>query len=223
MGSAAGWTSRPFVRGHGRGSCDRVDALPCSCACVRCAEAQRIALGAGSAGYAVTEQDFRGWLETHAEEALRSVGLTAGATLLDFGCGAGQFSLVAARLVGPNGRVYALDVKENLLTALARRAEFEGLRQLRTVLSDGGLDQTVVPEASVDVVLLYDVLQLVEDQPALVRELRRVLKPGGVLSVFPMHVGGERLVELVEAVGGFVLSEQEGLLFNFVANGPSSV
>lgn len=222
MGSAAGWTSRPFVRGHGRGSRDRVDALPCPCACVRCAEAQRIALGAGSASYAVTEQDFRGWLETHAEEALRSVGVTAGATLLDFGCGAGQFSLVAARLVGPNGRVYALDVKENLLTALARRAEFEGLRQLRTVLSDGGLDQTVVPEASVDVVLLYDVLQLVEDQPALVRELRRVLKPGGVLSVFPMHVGGERLVELVEAVGGFVLGEQEGLLFDFVANGPSS-
>lgn len=168
------------------------------------------------------EQRFRGWLETHAEEALRSVGVTAGATLLDFGCGAGQFSLVAARLVGPEGRVYALDVKENLLRALSQRADFEGLGQLETVLAEEGAGGVALPEASVDVVLLYDVLQLIEDQLALLRELRRVVKPGGVLSVFPMHVGGERLVELVEAVGGFDLREQEGPLFNFVATGPSS-
>ena len=166
----------------------------------------------------MSEREFRDWLETHAEEVLRVVRIEAGATVLDFGCGAGKFSLVAARLVGRKGRVYALDVKESLLTALVRRAKFEGLTQLETVLCDGQAGRTGLPDGSVDAVLLYDVLQLIEDQEALLRESRRVLKSGGVLSVFPMHVGRERLFELVETIGGFALRAQQGEVFNLVAN-----
>ena len=168
----------------------------------------------------MNESEFRDWMATHVEEALRSAGVSSGQTVLDFGCGAGAYSLAAARLVGASGRVYALDTKKRVLEALARRATCEGLGQLHTVLADGGAGAVALPGASVDVALLYDVLQLIDDQRALFRELGRLLRPGGVLSVFPMHVGPKRLKELVEAVGGFSFRDQQGLLFNLVAKSP---
>jgi ubiquinone/menaquinone biosynthesis C-methylase UbiE len=169
------------------------------------------------------EGRFKRWMETHIEEVLRSLGISTGQTVLDFGCGVGAYSLAAARLVGASGRVYALDTKKRLLDALARRAECEGLGQLHTVLAEDSLGTSGLAEGSVDVVLLYDVLQLVEQQEELVRSLGRALKPGGVVSVFPMHVGEKRLLELVATVGGFTLGDRRELLFDFVrdAHGPS--
>jgi ubiquinone/menaquinone biosynthesis C-methylase UbiE len=167
------------------------------------------------------EGRFKRWMETHIEEVLRSVGVGSGQTVLDFGCGVGAYSLAAARLVGASGRVYALDTKKRLLWALARRAESEGLGQLHTVLAEGNLGTSGLAEGSVDVVLLYDVLQLVEQQEELLGSLGRLLKPGGVLSVFPMHMGREQLLEVMRAAGGFALRGQEGLLFTFAADRPT--
>ncbi len=157
-------------------------------------------------------------METHVVEVLRAAGLRKGQTVLDFGCGAGAYSLAAARLVGRGGHVYAVDIKKDLLAALSRRAEFEGLSHLETLLADGASVPTGVAPASVDVALLYDVLQLVEEREELLKSLGRALKPGGVLSVFPMHVGEEHLLRLVEAVGGFTLRDRQGLLFTLVAD-----
>jgi len=167
------------------------------------------------------EGRFKRWMETHVEEVLRSVGVSSGQTVLDFGCGVGAYALAAARLVGASGRVYALDSKKRLLDALGRRAASEGLGQLHTVLAEDSLGTSALTEGAVDVVLLYDVLQLVEDRVALLRELRRVLKRTGVLSVFPMHVGREQLLDVMEAAGGFAPRGQEGLLFTFAAESPT--
>lgn len=171
----------------------------------------------------MSEREFRDWMATHVEDVLRSAGVERGQAVLDYGCGAGAYSLAAARCVGPSGRVYAVDIKEDLLKALSRRAEFEGLKHLQTLLAASGVSGPAgVPAGSVDIALLYDVLQLVDEKEELLRYLHGVLKPGGVLSVFPMHVGAEGLKKLMATVGGFDLQDRRELLFNFVAIGERS-
>ena len=176
----------------------------------------RLRMGGGQ----LDEHRFKGWMETHVEEVLRSVGVGSGQTVLDFGCGAGACALAAARLVGPGGRVYAVDMKEDLLKALSRRADFEGLSHLHTLLAEGSRGPAGIEPGTVDIALLYDVLQLVDQKEELLNCLRRALKPGGVLSVFPMHLGEEKLKELLARVGGFSLRCQQGLLYNYVADRP---
>jgi ubiquinone/menaquinone biosynthesis C-methylase UbiE len=114
---------------------------------------------------------------------LQKSGVRGDQTVMDFGCGSGHFTIAAARMVGNNGKVYALDVHPLAIEAVKRKAANEGLSNVRTILSDR---DTGLPDESVDVVLLYRTFHLVDDKQGLLDELHRVLKPDCVLSV----VGG---------------------------------
>src|SRR5215471_10861002 len=73
------------------------------------------------------------------EQLLRRGGLTSGMSVLDFGCGVGDVSLIAARLVGPSGRVKGLDIDEPALTIARQRALEQGLTNItfeRTSVGD---------------------------------------------------------------------------------------
>jgi hypothetical protein len=61
------------------------------------------------------EMEFREWMRDNAIDVLRKGGLSAGQNVVDYGCGPGIFSLAAAGIVGENGRVYALDVRQRAL------------------------------------------------------------------------------------------------------------
>jgi tRNA A58 N-methylase Trm61 len=156
------------------------------------------------------EMEFREWLRDTAGEVLRRVGVGPSQTVVDYGCGPGIFSLAAARAVGTQGRVYALDVRPTALERLTGAAREAGLPNLQTMLIDRSTVSLALADASADVVLLYDVLQEIPDKHGLMQELRRVLKAAGVLSVFPMHLGTARLVEMVEADGMFRVRDYYG-------------
>ena len=145
-------------------------------------------------------------------EALRKAGLENGQVVLDFGCGVGSYTLPAARIVGEQGLIYALDVHPLAIEDVERRARKAGLANLRTIVS--GRD-TGLPDGSVDVVLLYDVLHAVADKPALLSELQRILKPEGSLSVKPDHMARSELLDLMRATGGFRLDAEHGEFFQF--------
>lgn len=112
-------------------------------------------------------------------ELLRSAGVEPGLTVLDFGCGPGRYTIPAARLVGPSGHVYAADLHPLALKGVERSARRARLGNLETVATDGPLP---LPDGSIDLALLYDTLHDVEKRDGVVRELLRVLKPGGILS-----------------------------------------
>ena len=107
-----------------------------------------------------------------------------GMTVLEPGCGMGFFTLSLARMVGPTGRVVALDVQPKMLSVLRRRAEKAGLLtriELRLVESDGlGVKDLA---GAVDLVAALHMVHEVPEQAVFFAEIREALKPDGKLLV----------------------------------------
>jgi ubiquinone/menaquinone biosynthesis C-methylase UbiE len=143
---------------------------------------------------------------------LREAGIREGLTVLDFGCGPGGFSLAAARLVGPQGRVYALDHHPLAARSVRKSAGRRGLGNIRSVFGTGLAD---LPGESVDLTLVYDVLHDLPEPGPVLSGLHRVLKPGGVLSVSDHHLKKEPLVSLITGAGLFLFAGGTRRTFQF--------
>ena len=120
---------------------------------------------------------------------LKALGLPRGAAFLDVGAGEGRFSFAAAAIVGPGGRVYAVDVREECVAAVRKGIGERGLTNVEAHLADVAKG-IPLPAASIDFALVANVLhEFVENHiaPAALRELARVLKPGGTLAVVDFY------------------------------------
>jgi len=103
--------------------------------------------------------------------------LRPGETVVDIGCGAGFDALQAARQVGPDGRVIAVDMTPAMLEKT--RAGAAALRLGNVEVRHGFLEDLPVDDASVDVVISNGVINLTPDKVGALREVFRVLRPGG--------------------------------------------
>ena len=122
---------------------------------------------------------IRGVFRNKKTEVLLT-GAKRGDIILDYGCGIGFNTIPAAEIVGEEGMVYALDIHHLAIKSVEKKMRERGLKNVKTILSDL---HTGLPNESIDIVLLYNVLPMVKNRPALIKELYRVLKPGGTLSV----------------------------------------
>jgi arsenite methyltransferase len=104
-----------------------------------------------------------------------------GDTVLDVGSGSGTDALICARLVGPRGRVYALDMTPDMRAKLQANAGAAGLDNVEVLA--GEAESIPLPDASVDAVTTNGVLNLVPDKARAIAEIYRVLKPGGRLQI----------------------------------------
>jgi ubiquinone/menaquinone biosynthesis C-methylase UbiE len=119
------------------------------------------------------------------EKLLAELQLPKDITFLDLGCGAGNYTLAVAEVLGKHGVVVALDLWQPGLDALEERAAAAGRRNIRALLADAS---KIIPlgDASVDVCLMATVLHdLVEYAAAAgaLKEVHRVLKPAGTLAI----------------------------------------
>ncbi|MBU1118533.1 methyltransferase domain-containing protein [Patescibacteria group bacterium] len=114
----------------------------------------------------------------------KEAGLTPGMIVADLGCGSGFLSFKAARIVGDNGLVYAVDVRRDVLGHIEDQKQDFGIRNLKTVLADLSVQgSTEIPEKSVDLVLLAKIIYQVSNTDMLFDEARRILKPEGKVLV----------------------------------------
>jgi ubiquinone/menaquinone biosynthesis C-methylase UbiE len=136
---------------------------------------------------------------------LQEAHISRGDTVLDFGCGPGSYSLLAAQIVGPKGRVYALDIQPLAVKSVMQAALDRRLMNVYPIQSD--LFTGLLP-STVDVALLYDIFHMFSEPQAVSMELCRVLKPGGRLSVNDHHLQDGQIVASITQSGLFQLAEK---------------
>ncbi len=117
--------------------------------------------------------------EEHGEEMLDALEIAAGQSVADFGCGNGYHTLKLAERVGPTGRVWAVDIQQEMLHLLANRAEQTGVEHLEMVLCSP-IDPKL-PPGELDLILLVDVYHELSYPEQVLAGLRRALKPEGRL------------------------------------------
>lgn len=160
------------------------------------------------------QKKWNEWLRSHVEEVLPKIGVKENQTILDFGCGAGLYTIPAAKLVGRKGKVYALDKDAGTLETLRESVRNGGLGNVETILSSDL--STGMKNETVDMVLLYDVIHLVEDRKKLFVEIYRILKPNGIASIYPMHVEQDDVLKQMRESHFSLKSEKfEGNILNF--------
>lgn len=162
-----------------------------------------------------------------AEAVLNSLGLKAGMTFMDIGCGGGYFSIPAARMVGKTGKVYGVDLNPASISGLKEQAAAEGLSNLE--LSVGKAEDYLPCENCADVIFFGIVLHDFDDPVKVLKNARRVIKPGGRLydldwkkeeSPFgpPLHIrfDTEKASRFIKEAGFTIVKTENSGLYHYL-------
>jgi ubiquinone/menaquinone biosynthesis C-methylase UbiE len=124
------------------------------------------------------------------DQIMDALGIAEAAIVADVGAGSGWFTIRLARRVGPNGRVYAQDVQQEMLAAISRRVQREGLSNVEPVLGQGSNPKLLA--GKLDAVLVVDTYHESEDPVMFLTNLARALKPQGRIGIvdFKLEGGG---------------------------------
>jgi predicted methyltransferase len=114
------------------------------------------------------------------DEVMDALGVKPGSVVADVGCGRGYFTMKLAARVGSTGKIYAEDVKDDVLADVRRDAEKQGYKQVTTVL--GAEDDPRLPPNSLDAVLTVDSYHEWVDYDSMLDHLYAALKPGGLFA-----------------------------------------
>jgi arsenite methyltransferase len=160
-----------------------------------CCEPRRAESGCGDAddtdavfGAGLYDAEDRAALPASAVLASMGCGTPAaiaelrqGETVLDLGSGGGIDVLLSGRRVGPTGKVYGVDMTDEMLDVARRNAADAGASNVEFL--KGHIETVPLPDGCVDVVISNCVLNLSVDKPAVMAEMYRVLRPGGRIGI----------------------------------------
>lgn len=160
------------------------------------------------------------WLERSERETeeqpqllIEALQIKPGQTIADLGAGSGYYSFRIAPLVGPTGKVLAIDIEPRMLEAIAQRARREHIGNVATVR--GSVQDPNLPPGSVDLLFMVDVYHELEYPYEVLTKVRVALKPGGRVALIeyraedpdvaikPLHKMSERQVRREMQAAGF--------------------
>jgi ubiquinone/menaquinone biosynthesis C-methylase UbiE len=117
--------------------------------------------------------------EEAPREAIKALQINEGESIADVGAGSGYSTVLLARAVGERGRVYATDIQPEMLQLIKGKVAREQLSNVEVIL--GSEDDPRLPAGALDLILMVDVYHELARPQAMLRALKRVLRPGGRL------------------------------------------
>jgi len=114
-----------------------------------------------------------------------AIGLKEGMVVADIGAGTGYFERYFSKAVGPDGRVYAVDIEPHMVAHLEKRAAEEKTPNVVAVLAEP--DDPKLPAGGVDVIFVCDTWHHINDRLAYLKRLAASLRPGGRLAIVDFH------------------------------------
>ena len=130
------------------------------------------------------------WKKSIGIQVLKEIGIRSDQYILDFGCGSGVYSIMTSKIVGTNGKIYALDYDENSLKDLTNKIKSKNIKNIEIIKSTREI-QVPLQDNSIDVVLIYDSYHLLNknERNKLLQESYRILKRNGFISYHVTHIG----------------------------------
>ncbi len=184
------------------------------------------------------DADFEQWVERferpgrevydRREAIVAATGVKPGMHVADIGAGTGLFTLMFARQVGAQGRVYAVDISKNFIANIEHRATQAGLLNIAGIVSSQS--ETRLPPASIHLAFICDTYHHFEQPASMLASIHRALKPGGILVVIDFeriegkssnwvlgHVraGKESVIHEIETAGFHLAGDEKLLKENF--------
>jgi SAM-dependent methyltransferase len=145
---------------------------------------------------------------------LKAAGLEEGYKVLEVGCGPGFFTIPAARIVGDEGHVYAIDIHPRAVDRVKKKTEREALTNVTASCINAS--DTGLPGESVDLAFVFGLRYIAGGLENVIAELHRVLKPGGILSFEKTRGSEAALIDDIKR-GGFSFTGKRGRIFLFQA------
>jgi 2-polyprenyl-3-methyl-5-hydroxy-6-metoxy-1,4-benzoquinol methylase len=149
---------------------------------------------AGSASAQLAPRKAEEWVTTlegpqrvatqKIDQVLADLALKPGMTVADIGAGSGLFSRPLAKVVAPGGKVYAVDIQQDLLDHIDKRDKEENIRNIKTVL--GEFDDPKLPARDVDLAFINDVLHHIQHRAVYLKALGAYIKPSGRIAIIEM-------------------------------------
>lgn len=154
------------------------------------------------------------WLKSEGAKTLINLGVKHRDHIIDFGCGEGRYTIPLSNIVGKEGCVYAVERDEKAMAVLKERLPLFSTTGAIKFLEIGDLEiTTTISDNTIDSIFVFDVLQYVKDWNSLFSYFFRVLKPNGIIYIYPAAVPhpGDVDIELV-------LSKMEKAKFRFMGS-----
>jgi len=134
------------------------------------------------------ERDSRAAMQ-FPDRIMENLAFRAGERVADIGAGSGYFTVPVAHAVAPQGKVWALDIRQEMLDYIANRLPGEGLENVE--LAQVAPDDPALPAGGVDTILMVDVFHYIKERTAYAEKLRAGLAPGGRLVVIDFRYDPE--------------------------------
>ena len=154
------------------------------------------------------------------QQLIERSGIKKGMTVVDLGCGSGAFTPYVARAVGNEGKVYAVDVRPGMLRQLERKLNREEFQDITNIeIKQANAYNLPFEDETIDLVYMVAVLPEIPDRARALREIRRVLRPGGALAVTeiiqdPDYSWRSTTIRICRQ-NGFTLESSEGHFWNY--------
>ena len=162
------------------------------------------------------------------EQILERAGIRRGMRVADVGAGSGFFTIPIAKMVGNEGKVFAIDIQEGMIAILNEKLKRLKIKNVEALLSTE--ERIPLPDESVDLAFLAQTLHELEDYATL-EEIGRILKPRGTLAIlewkkdadtnmgppFEERLTQEQTIEIAEGAGFALKNLFENLSYHYLA------